>query len=91
MPRAIEWTTERDAAVRDLIGSQRRSLRDAEAEIGISRSALAKRADTIGARLTSEARNRVVTGAEAVPAGHPITWAACFDGEVPAWPLGDGS
>ena len=89
MPKPVEWSLELDGALHDLLAKRRVSLRVAEQALGVSRSVLAKRAYVIGVR-DGEAGERGVSGAAALPAGHPKTWGAVCEsisGHGPAYPL----
>ena len=90
MPKAVQWSTELDSALHDLLARRRVSLRAAEQVLGVSRSVLAKRAYVIGARQNDVAGERQISGSAPLPPGHPATWGAVcegFTGRSLAYPL----
>ncbi len=90
MPKPVQWSSELDNALSDLLTRRRVSLRAAERALGVSRSVLAKRAYAIGAREAAPGTERGMITSAPLPPGHPKTWDAICEslsGQRPDYPL----
>lgn len=90
MPKPVQWSSELDSALSDLLTHRRVSFRAAERALGVSRSVLAKRAYAIGARETAPGVDRGMSTSAPLPAGHPKTWGViceALSGSRPIYPM----
>ena len=88
MPSAIQFDSDQQTNIRDMLVCKRMSLRAVEVATGISRSTISKNArkgkfgDDVS--LLSDNSRRTTP----LPAGHPDTWSAIFEhsaGGVPSF------